>query len=442
MYLVSLNNDYFFKKTFSDPEIAQAFFEDILNVKIESIEKLPTDHKVTDAAALIKFDYRCKINGQYVILEMQQGRKSDVVKRFYIYHGLSTCLQLETLKEVISYDLDGNELKLRNYSELERVITIIWMVVDNFGLEDDFAEFNMYNKLVYDFVANDDIWGKQLKDLLEIREKLLKTLQTKKRGLDFLSQNRFIFAFQQNIIKNKKYAKYVRWFEFAEKTRNVENQEADFAGFNNDLIFSKMMARLTTTTQEPEDLRKAMGDIAYEAAKKRGEAYFLESLKEELRDQIEDEWIRKQDSTHGEEIRRLRATYIATAVALEESRVAQDAAKELAQIKEQVAENATKKAAATELLLQEAKKELAAERKMQRQQLKEEKKRAALEEKKRAALEAKKRAEEDRKRAEEDKKRLHEIVKALAKSGFSIEAIAQMTFMTHQVIEQLLKNQN
>jgi hypothetical protein len=49
MYLIPLNLDEPFKKIFGSLLIAKAFIQDMLGVKITSIEKLETDHKVTSS---------------------------------------------------------------------------------------------------------------------------------------------------------------------------------------------------------------------------------------------------------------------------------------------------------------------------------------------------------------------------------------------------------
>ena len=67
MFLAPLNYDRFFKKIFSDKQIAKRFLEDFLEIKIQEIEVLPVDHKLTNEASLLRFDYRCKVNGQYII---------------------------------------------------------------------------------------------------------------------------------------------------------------------------------------------------------------------------------------------------------------------------------------------------------------------------------------------------------------------------------------
>jgi hypothetical protein len=72
MYLAPLNYDRFFDRVFSDIEIATHFFQDFLDVEIQEIEPLQRKKKLTDDAAFVEFDYRAKINGEYVILDMQQ----------------------------------------------------------------------------------------------------------------------------------------------------------------------------------------------------------------------------------------------------------------------------------------------------------------------------------------------------------------------------------
>ena len=62
MYLVPLNYDRYFKKVFSDLNIAKRFLEDFFEVSIETIELLTIHHKITDDAVAVEFDFRCKID--------------------------------------------------------------------------------------------------------------------------------------------------------------------------------------------------------------------------------------------------------------------------------------------------------------------------------------------------------------------------------------------
>ena len=102
MYYAPLNFDIMFKKVFSDKRIAKRFLQDLLGIKIKDIKAVGIEYKITDDAVIVKFDYYCVIDGKSVIIEMQQRYKSDVVKRFYLYHCVSTTLQLEALKPLSS----------------------------------------------------------------------------------------------------------------------------------------------------------------------------------------------------------------------------------------------------------------------------------------------------------------------------------------------------
>ena len=77
MYLAPLNYDLFFKKVFSDLTVAKKFLEDFLGFEITEITKLESKHRVTDDSTVLQFDppglgYRCKIQDNYVIIDMQQ----------------------------------------------------------------------------------------------------------------------------------------------------------------------------------------------------------------------------------------------------------------------------------------------------------------------------------------------------------------------------------
>ncbi len=266
MFLAPLNYDRFFKKVFSDSKIAKKFLEDFFDIQIETIELLDEIHKLTDNAQTVEFDFRCKIEGKYVIIDMQQWYKTDIIKRFYLYHTVNTALQLEKLpiKSVLTEDFtteitkNKEELKIivqntRDYSRLEPVITLIWMVSDTLHFkDDDFIAYTMAPEIAMDFIKREEFW--QNPEIREMqRKKVLEVLANNNKNLDFLHQNRLIYAFQRNIVKNHKVEKYVRWFEFAEKTRNKENIEAEFAKYLGDDIFMEMMRRLRKDCLSQED---------------------------------------------------------------------------------------------------------------------------------------------------------------------------------------------
>jgi predicted transposase/invertase (TIGR01784 family) len=63
-----------------------------------------------------------------------------------------------------------------------------------------------------------------------------------------------IFLLQKNIVKNKSLAKYERWFDFAEKTKNENNKEEDFKEYMNDEIFCEIIRRLSRSELNEEDI--------------------------------------------------------------------------------------------------------------------------------------------------------------------------------------------
>jgi hypothetical protein len=74
------------------------------------------------------------------------------------------------------------------------------MVQDDFNLEANLVEYNLYPKYLVDFIYDELLWRDTAENLKARRLELLKMLQDR-RNLAFLVQNRFIFAFQTNIIK-------------------------------------------------------------------------------------------------------------------------------------------------------------------------------------------------------------------------------------------------
>ena len=59
-----------------------------------------------------------------------------------------------------------------------------------------------------------------------------------------MKQNKLIYAFQKNIVKNNKHEKYYEWFEFAERSLKKNNQESDFDKYRKDEVFMEIMRRL------------------------------------------------------------------------------------------------------------------------------------------------------------------------------------------------------
>jgi hypothetical protein len=254
MYLAPLNYNRYFKKVFSDTGIAKRFLEDFFDTKIDSIELLTTHHKLTDETAAVEFDFRCRIQDQFVIIDMQQWYKPDIVHRFYTYHCINTALQLESMPLKSMYLSDDKERKTKDYSDLLPVITLIWMVDDTLNFIDDYIIYSLTPEIVTNFVTSKLLWqNKEITELLRHREQALSRLNNRTKRLDFLYKNKLIYAFQKNIVKNQKFSKYFNWFELAEKSRNKLNQKADFLKYAEDDIFVEIMRRISRETLKDED---------------------------------------------------------------------------------------------------------------------------------------------------------------------------------------------
>ena len=252
MYLAPLNYDRYFKKVFSDLDIAKHFLQDFLDVKIQSIELMPTRHKVTDDARVVEFDFRCQIADYHVIIDMQQWYKPDVIYRFYAYHSISTALQLEDMPVKSLFTHEGKITDVKDYRTLEPVITIIWMVDDSLGFTDDYVGFTLLPEKAKNFFEETSVWKNE--DIENKVKDILKSIKNNEKGLQFLQKNRLIFAFQKNIVRNEKFAPYSRWFTLAEKSLKTDNEKAEFQEYLKDEVLKKLMQRLLKSTLSDEDL--------------------------------------------------------------------------------------------------------------------------------------------------------------------------------------------
>lgn len=256
MYLAPLNYDRYFKKVFKETEIAKRFLEDFFDIQIESIELLTQKHKITDDAVAVEFDFRCKIKGHYIIIDMQQWYKPDIVNRFYVYHTINTALQLEEMPNKNIFINEEVTKETKDYTRLQPVITLIWMVDDTLNFTEDYVAYNMSPEIVTDFITNEKLWlEKDIQKIISEREFAISQLKNDTKNLSFLQKNRLIWAFQKNIVKNEKFSKYKPWFELAEKTRNKLNTKTDFLEFEQDKIFSEIIRRICKDALTEEDIK-------------------------------------------------------------------------------------------------------------------------------------------------------------------------------------------
>jgi hypothetical protein len=304
MYLAPLNYDRFFKKVFSDLKVAKAFLEDFLKIKIEEIEVLKNKHYITDQSIPVEFDYRCKLDsGEYIIIEMQQWYKTDVIKRFYLYHSLSTSVQLETMEvKTVGVNVKTKKLiKDKFYNDLKPVITLIWMVDDELGFKEDFVSYKMTTEELINFVKNERLWLSDSENILKERRRVIDLEQNKTKGLDFIFQNKLIFMFQKNIvennIKNKKIDKYIRWFNFADLSKNKENKESDFEKFKKDKLFVGIINKLLKNRLTSEEIKYITDEEEFKEAYEEQEikVYMLEKEIEDKQKEVEDKQKEVED---------------------------------------------------------------------------------------------------------------------------------------------------
>lgn len=114
----------------------------------------------------------------------------------------------------------------------------------------------------------------------------MKILENKTKRLDFLAENRLIYAFQPNIVANRQNEKYARWFKFAAITKNPENTKSDFESFENQPIFNRIMEKLKVNTLEKDDFEYINDYAEYE----RGVAAYNEKIRLEGYELAKDEF--------------------------------------------------------------------------------------------------------------------------------------------------------
>ena len=201
-----------------------------------------------------------------VSIDMQQFYKQDVIKRFFLYFCNNTTLQLENIPPIAIPAPNGKVYKTKNYHFLEPSIVLVWMVDDVLGYEEDMAAFSIFPEILNDFIRNEALWAtNNLPELLKERAAVLKNMNNKTKGLDFLPKNRLIYLFQPNIVKNEaKMALYHKWFEFAALTQNPNNQESDFESFKKIPIFNDIMEKLRTTTLSHDDFQYLTDQAEYD----------------------------------------------------------------------------------------------------------------------------------------------------------------------------------
>ncbi|MCP4131347.1 MAG: hypothetical protein GY754_10235 [bacterium] len=152
MYLAPLNYDRFYKKVFSDTEISKRFLEDFLEIEIDSIELLKEKHRVTDDAAVVEFDFRCKIGDSYIIVEVLKLLSNKTKKLDFLP------------KNRLIFMFQKNIIKNKKIKPYKKWFEFAERTRNSNNKEDDFKEFSgdtvfeeMMRRLNKSALTEDDI---------------------------------------------------------------------------------------------------------------------------------------------------------------------------------------------------------------------------------------------------------------------------------------------
>jgi hypothetical protein len=225
---------------------------------------------------------------------MQQWYKTDVVKRFYLYHAMQSVLQLENISEKIllgkkewNQNPIPEKIKTKNYREIQPVITIVWFVQETLGFKDiPYVNYILQTEELDKLINIPDIEKKSKKELVEEIKKIQEVSQNNTKELDFLKKNKLAFYFQKNIIeieenKNKINKNLYKWFQFAQRSLDKENQEEDFMEFQSEKHFNKLTQRLQFRFLDEEDKEYIIEEEEYTEMVKRYELELKEEGKKE-----------------------------------------------------------------------------------------------------------------------------------------------------------------
>lgn len=88
---------------------------------------------------------------------------------------------------------------------------------------------------------------------------MLKKQNNTNKDLPFLCENKLIFQFQKNIVRNmetkRENKKYSTWFDFAKKTLQKDNEKEDFSDFEENKAFKEVIRVLNAEKLTNDDVK-------------------------------------------------------------------------------------------------------------------------------------------------------------------------------------------
>ncbi len=236
MYLAPLNYDRFFRKVFSDANIARRFFEDFLDVKISKLNILPSQYSMIDETPIVELNFFCLIKSAPLVVKLHQWSQSDVEQLFCTYNPLAP-----NMHESINHD--GKKLP---------TISIIWLVHAK-PFDDDYMKYGFASENLMSLFLDDELWKPEnFKKLLKMRNELTNRSINKPINEKRLGSKRLIYVSQQNVIRNKKSSKYYNWFEFAQKTLEKVADKSAYDKYRKDKIFCEVINYLESSLKESD----------------------------------------------------------------------------------------------------------------------------------------------------------------------------------------------
>jgi hypothetical protein len=178
---------------------------------------------------------------------------------------------METMKNKTIFMKSGFKITTKDYQDLAPVLTVIWMVDDILHFKNEnYVAYKLLPEAIEKFLTDEILWNikplskQTVKPLLDNRKKVLKIMQNPHKDLDFMGKNKIYFLFQHNIVKSQEIQPYKRWFDFAERTRNENNTEADFESYTSDPIFADIIRIINRQKLTEEDLNYITTEAQYE----------------------------------------------------------------------------------------------------------------------------------------------------------------------------------
>ena len=161
-------------------------------------------------------------------------------------------------------------LTVKNYKKIIPVITFIWLVDDTLHTTENYLSYSMTPEIVSNILQNDELWrSENITQLLAKRLECISIMKNTSKQLNFLHENKLIFAMQPNIVNSTMFTKYKRWFQFAKISKDTNNVKQMFSEYEHDEVFAEVIRRLDSTEFDSNEMKEITDFAKYEMQSKR-----------------------------------------------------------------------------------------------------------------------------------------------------------------------------